>query len=115
MRTDALPNFVKLYGRVLQQLSKGTYTFKILNNFEVKSFGTKKSILLTTLNGMGGSNTVLDYFFIIAGVICLQGGLAFVINNFRVKRELGDAQYLKWNKNNKSQGDPQTILSDSKI
>jgi len=39
MRTAGLPNFRKLYGKLNNDLSEGTYTLKIFNNYDVQSFG----------------------------------------------------------------------------
>jgi hypothetical protein len=70
MRTSALPNFRKLYGRVEGGLKEGArYQILIKNNYNVANFQGKKSIVLTTLNSLGGNNTYFAILYLIGAIV----------------------------------------------
>jgi len=98
MRTAALPNFRKLYRRILQDVQPGTYTFTIENHFPVESFSGKKWIVLSTTSWIGGRNDFLGWAFIAVGIVCFVQGVAFAIKHKVSPRKLGDTKYLDWNK-----------------
>ena len=97
MRTAALPTFRKLYGKIEQDLSGGTYTLSISNLYDVSAFDGKKKIVLSTTNALGGKNDFLGCAYVVVGAICLALAILFGIQHLRRPRELGDPQYLKWN------------------
>lgn len=50
MTTAGLPRFRKLYGKIDQDITAGTtWTFNMTLNFEVRSYGASKSLVLTNL------------------------------------------------------------------
>jgi len=85
MRTAGLPNFRKLYGRVERDLPAGTYTISIANNYDVSSFGGKKSFVLSTANALGGKNYFLATCYIVVGCLCIVFAIIFFIAIMRKK------------------------------
>ena len=83
MRTAGLPNFRKLFGKIDQQLPKGTYTVTVnINSFgvrlyDVSSFNGSKSFVLSTTNIMGGRNYFLAICYICVGALCLMFAIIF--------------------------------------
>ena len=61
MRTSGLPTFRKLWGRIDDGLVQGEYYMRIVNNYEVKSFSGSKSLVISTMNFLGGKNEFLTY------------------------------------------------------
>ena len=79
MRTSLLPNFRKLYGRIHQDLEKGTYQVTVRNPLNVKEFKGEKYFVLSTVNVFGGKNWFLSIAYIAFGGLCLLLALLFVI------------------------------------
>jgi len=73
MRVAGLVDFRKFYRIVTQQVTKGTKTVLIFNNFNVDKFNGKKAIVLATANWVGGDNTFLG------GVYCATGCFSFIM------------------------------------
>jgi len=67
MRTAGLPTFRKLWGRIETDISPGKYTIEIQNNFEVRPFKGKKSVVHATSNVLGGKNYFLAISFLAVG------------------------------------------------
>jgi hypothetical protein len=78
MRTEGLPNFKKLWGRIEDRdLKKDDEIFlTIENNYNVFHYGGKKSLVLTTANKFGGKNNFMGVCFIVIGAISLLLGIA---------------------------------------
>ena len=57
MRTAGLSTFRKLYAKIEQPLTPGTYDLEIVNNFDVSSFGGSKHFVLSTTNIFGAQVT----------------------------------------------------------
>ena len=85
MRTAGLPNFRKLYGRIMESgtLKKGTYTIRIVNQYDVSSFEGQKSFVLSTTNALGGKNYFLAICYIVVGSLCLVFAVIFCIAYMR--------------------------------
>lgn len=80
MRLAGLPNFRKLYGRIIDtKLEKGNYTFVVDNKFEVSAFSGKKYIVVSTVNAFGGKNTFLGISYIVAGVVFIMLAVIFLV------------------------------------
>ena len=79
MRTAGLPNFRKLYGVINQDLTAGTYTLHIENNYDVEKFSGHKYFVISTTNILGGQNYFLALCYIIVGALCLMFGIIFFI------------------------------------
>ena len=90
MRTAALPNFRKLYRRIPDGLTNGTYYLDIQYNFEVASFEGEKNIVLTTRSVLGGKNLFLGVTYIVVGGFCTILGVVFLFVHLkwgsRIKR-----------------------------
>ena len=79
MRPSLLPNFRKLYGRIHQDLEKGTYQVTVSKPLNVKEFNGEKYFVLSTVNVFGGKNWFLSIAYIAFGGLCLLLALLFVI------------------------------------
>ena len=77
MRPAGLPDFRKLWGRITTRLDPGTYELHIVNNYPVAHFGGKKSLVLSTVNILGGKNNFLGIAYLVVGSICLIMALLF--------------------------------------
>lgn len=99
MRTAALPNFRKLYRKIQgQSLPDGTYRLKIQYNYPVTQFDGEKKVVLTTLSWLGGRNPFLGACYIVVACVCLVVGILFVVFQKQKGRQLGDARFLKWDR-----------------
>ena len=97
MRVAALPNFRKLYGRINGDFKSGdTISFTVTANFEVRSFGGAKSLVITTASQFGGKNPGLGLAFIVVGSLSMFLGLVFILKQLIVPRSLGDPKLLDW-------------------
>ena len=81
MRTSAFPTFRKLYGRLDNGLSQGTYTIDISYNFPVVGFDGTKSIVFSTVSFLGGKNSFIGICYIVVGALSLLTGLVLLIAN----------------------------------
>ncbi|CAA2978463.1 ALA-interacting subunit 5-like [Olea europaea subsp. europaea] len=100
MRTAALPNFRKLYGRIETDLEADEkITVVIQNNYNTYSFDSKKQLVLSTTTWIGGKNDFLGKAYISVGGTCLFLAIAFILTYVIKPRPLGDPAYLSWNLN----------------
>ncbi|KAJ2849787.1 alkylphosphocholine resistance protein lem3 [Coemansia brasiliensis] len=98
MRTAGLPTFRKLYMKNEQDAMKsGIYQVDIVMNYDTRSFGGTKSLVISTTSFIGGRNPVLGIAFIAVGGLCVLLGCIFAIRHFYRPRRLGDHTYLSWN------------------
>lgn len=85
MTTAGLPRFRKLYGKIDQDITAGTtWTFNMTLNFEVRSYGATKSLVVTNLasSDFGGSRAslyALGYIYLAAGIWSLFIGFSLAI------------------------------------
>jgi len=95
MRVAALPSFRKLWGRIDSKLVAGT-TLRVYveNNFPVKPYHGRKSLVLSTCSIIGGRNDFLGYGYIIVGGFCLAFGSAFLFKQLWRPRRAGDISLL---------------------
>ncbi|KAJ2001394.1 alkylphosphocholine resistance protein lem3 [Coemansia thaxteri] len=98
MRTAGLPTFRKLYMKnTADKMVSGIYEIAVTMNYDTRSFGGTKSIVLSTTSFIGGRNPVLGITFISVGGLCVLLGCIFAIRHFYRPRRLGDHTYLSWN------------------
>lgn len=98
MRTAALSNFRKLWGRIDTDLPKGTaVTIAITNRYNTYRFDGKKKVVLSTTSWLGGRNDFLGIAYIVVGGISFLCGCVFFIVQWRFPRQRGDVSYLSWN------------------
>jgi hypothetical protein len=97
MRTAALPNFRKLYRKVMYgndgsfSASEGlrhdySYRLKIGYNFEVSQFQGTKSVIISTTSILGGKNPFLGIAYIVVGCICFLMGIIFLFIHLKFGR-----------------------------
>jgi len=93
MRTAALPNFRKLYRKVIAEgdfanglPSKFEYQLEIKYNYKVTQFSGTKSVILATTSLMGGKNPFLGIAYIVVGCICFLMGIIFLFIHLRFGR-----------------------------
>ena len=99
MRTAALPNFRKLYGRIEVDLHANDFiTVQLQNNYNTYSFGGKKKLVLSTTSWLGGKNDFLGIAYLSVGVLCIVLAMVFFVLHIKNPRPLGDPAYLSWNK-----------------
>jgi len=79
MRPAGLPNFRKLWGRIMTDLAPGNYTLSISNQFNVSMFDGEKLLVLSTVNSFGGKNSFLGISYIVVGSICVVMAFVFYI------------------------------------
>ncbi|CAK7338886.1 unnamed protein product [Dovyalis caffra] len=100
MRTAALPNFRKLYGKIERDLeANSTITVIIQNNYNTYGFGGKKKLVLSTTSWIGGKNNFLGKAYLTIGGLCLFLAVCFIFVYVLKPRPLGDPSYLSWNRN----------------
>ncbi|EJD34371.1 Lem3/Cdc50 [Auricularia subglabra TFB-10046 SS5] len=95
MRTAALPNFSKLYGKSVDQsgLVAGTYQIKIVMNYPVKEFGGTKSVVLSNVSRIGGRNPFLAWSYI--GTAAMLLSLALIATSLQcIRPRLVEDAYL---------------------
>ena len=93
MRTAALPNFRKLYRRIIHNgdLAAGLpasqeYQLTIQYNYKVTPFKGTKSVILATTSLLGGKNPFLGIAYIVVGCICFLMGILFLFIHLRFGR-----------------------------
>ena len=101
MRTAGLPTFRKLYAIVEGGLEKGKFDIEVHSNFNVKSFGGNKKLIVSTVSWLGGKNYFLGVAYLVVGIISFLLALAFGIKHRMNPRKLGDSEYLVWSDKDK--------------
>jgi len=100
MRTAALPNFRKLYGKISGNFKTGdTLNFVVVANYEVSSFDGSKSLVISTLSEFGGKNPNLGIAYIVVGIIALIFALLFAAKQYLAPRPFADESLLQWKTN----------------
>lgn len=100
MRTAALPNFRKLYGKIEEDLDANQkITVAIQNNYNTYSFDGNKKLVLSTTGWIGGKNDFIGVAYVTVGGLCIVLAISFIILYIIRPRHIGDPSYLSWNKN----------------
>ena len=80
MRTAALPNFRKLYGKIEVDLEPNEeIAVTIQNNYNTYSFGGKKKLILSTASWLGGKNDFLGMAYLMFGGLSIFLALIFIL------------------------------------
>lgn len=100
MRTAALPNFRKLWGKITDRdLEAGQVINVTIDNvYNTYSFKGSKKLVLSTTSWLGGKNSFLGIAYLTVGLICMFLALVFFLIHLKNPRPLGDTAYLSWNK-----------------
>lgn len=100
MRTAALPNFRKLYGKIEVDLDvNDEIEIEIENNYNTYEFGGKKMLVLSTTTWIGGKNPFIGMSYLFVGGLSLFCAIGFILLYVIKPRPLGDPSYLSWNRN----------------
>ncbi|WJX64835.1 ALA-interacting subunit 3 [Trifolium repens] len=80
MRTAALPNFRKLYGKIEVDIeAQDNIEIVMENNYNSYEYQGKKSVVLSTTSWMGGKNDFLGIMFVAVGGLCLLLSLIYAV------------------------------------
>lgn len=85
MRPAPFANFSKLYGRINQDIEKGSVINVSIvygDYFDKEEFnksGANVSIIITTINYFGGKNYELSYSFVGVGILCFVIGIIYIV------------------------------------
>lgn len=83
-QSDAFPDFIKLWGRIDQDLEKGTaYTVTISNTWDTSAFDTEKHIFISETNAFGGDNVTLGVLYTVAGSVFFLLSVAMIVLEIR--------------------------------
>ncbi|XP_043701595.1 ALA-interacting subunit 3-like [Telopea speciosissima] len=98
MRTAALPNFRKLYGKIEVDLqANDSIQVTLDNNYNTYSFNGEKKLVLSTTSWLGGKNDFLGIAYLTVGGLCFFLAMVFAVIYLVNPRRLGDPSYLSWN------------------
>jgi hypothetical protein len=100
MRTPALSDFRKLWGRIDDVTIEAGETVQVavINNWNSYGFGGAKRIVLSTSTWLGGANNFLGIAYLSVGCICMALALLFSALVAVKGRRLADPKYYSWNK-----------------
>lgn len=87
MRVSGLPNFRKLWGKIDQDLDKGTYRVVIDSKYSVSEFDVEKYVVISTVNSLGGKNEFLGIAYIVVGAISLALAIVFLVKGCAFKNK----------------------------
>lgn len=79
MRPSAFPTFRKLWGKINAPLMKGNYTLIVDYNYDEKTYGGKKSLVISSLNAFGGKNDFLGISYLVVGSVCIVIAVVWVL------------------------------------
>ncbi|KAI9276697.1 CDC50/LEM3 family [Phascolomyces articulosus] len=98
MRTSWYPTFRKLYSNYNgDPLQPGTYEIDVDMNYDIRTYGGTKSIVLSGTSFLGNKNPFMGLSYIIMGCACTILGVVFLGWHFFRPRKLGDHDRLSWN------------------
>lgn len=97
MRTNALPSFRKLYGRIEEDLEEDdVIVVHLMNNYNTYSFGGKKRLVLSTSNWLGGKNNFLGIAYVSVGSFSIFISFIFMLLHVKNPRPYGDTTHIAW-------------------
>mmetsp|Transcript_3498 Transcript_3498/g.6696 ORF Transcript_3498/g.6696 Transcript_3498/m.6696 type:complete len:345 (-) Transcript_3498:214-1248(-) len=99
MRPARGPSFTKLE-RILhtRDLKRGEeLNFVVEDNWESSRFSGQKSLVISTMSGVGGKNDFFGYCYVVVGALMVTLALVLVITNMKLSREPGEMMYFAIN------------------
>jgi hypothetical protein len=97
MSISALPTFRKLYGKLEGPFKSGDkVVVDVRSLYDVESFHSTKSLVLTETYSLGLKNAGLGVTYIVCGAISLLMSVAFLLKQQISPRPLGSPAELKW-------------------
>lgn len=95
MRTATQPTFRKLYGVIDGPFNVGdVIAINVTANFEVRSFGGSKAMVLSSQGEYGQRNNNLGMTYIVIGALSLAIGIVLLTVNRVRPRKYGDSSFL---------------------
>lgn len=83
MRFAGLNSFRKLYGKIDYDIPAGsTLNFNLTANYETASFGSSKTLVVSTASSFGSRNEAIGNMYLMAG--CLALTLGFLLASFQI-------------------------------
>ena len=99
MRTAAMNDFRKLWGKIDVDLPKGAEVrVAVRNRYNSYKYGGSKSVALSTTSWLGGKNDFLGAAYLSVGSMCVAASAVFAYFAVYPPRKLGDPDELSWNK-----------------
>jgi len=96
MRAAALPNFLKLYAIIDEDMPKGMYKMEIKNHYPVREYNAMKFFKFSTTTWIGGRNFFLGFALIAIGLILFLFAFFICCKSILWPRKLGNIAYLDW-------------------
>ena len=95
MRTATQPTFRKLYGVIDGPFDAGdVIAINLTANFEVRSFGGSKAVVLSTQSEYGQRNNNIGMTYVVVGALALVIGILLFAVNYAYPRKFGDTSFL---------------------
>ena len=95
MRTATQSKFRKLYGVIDGPFNAGdVVVINVTANFEVRSFGGSKSLVLTSQSEYGQRNNNIGMTYIVVGALSLTFAIVLFFINHMYPRKFGDTSLL---------------------
>ena len=99
-QTDAFPNFIKLWGRLDEDLKEGTtYSMEITDNFVYENFDIKKYIYFSESNGFGGNNVTFGVLYLVSGLIFFILAMVMIFLEIRDKKPTRNSRAMPGSSN----------------
>lgn len=99
MRTASLAHFRKLWGIIDIDIPGGTTVLVNINNaYNTYQFNGEKTVVLSTVEWIGGKNYFVGYSYIGVGITALLMGVIYLVLHVKYPRQLGDMEALSWRK-----------------
>ncbi|CUG88791.1 Hypothetical protein, putative [Bodo saltans] len=80
-RIASFATFKKLYRRITVDLPPGDYAFRVVQRWDVSSFGGTKALVLENTGWIGSKNHFLGFLFLAAGALALVFSIVCVAMN----------------------------------
>jgi len=96
MRVAALPDFLKLYAIIDEDIEPGVYRMEVKNRYPVRDYEARKYFKLATTTWIGGRSFYLGIASLCICVLLLIVSLFICLKSTLWPRKLGNIAYLDW-------------------